>query len=102
MALVRCPHHQLQGMVLVCSHIVKSVEDKTKIEKIISLDLVANDSIDPFESMESTAFYCLVCAKQYDFPTENSQKPESEYENVVGKMGEAICIKCFKETYNIE
>ncbi len=97
MGLVRCNHHQLQGMALVCSHIAKSVEDKTNIQKAIRLDLVSGDFVDPFESMECTIYYCSICADHYAFPSYNSELPESEYENIIRKGFSGVCGKCFKE-----
>lgn len=98
MALIRCSHHQLQGIDLVCSHIAKSIDTNENIETIISLDLISDDSLNSFEAMDCTVFYCPTCAEQYDFPLKDDELPESEYENVVGKGFKGVCSKCFKLT----
>lgn len=98
MAMVRCNRHGLQGMDLVCSHIAAMVDERKNIGKIISLNFVSDENTeDPFDNMESEVFYCPKCVEQYGFPPEDSEMPESEYENVVGKEFRGVCVKCFKE-----
>lgn len=98
MGLCKCKFHGEASMIMVCSHISDCVDDRKSFEKpfTASFDFGLFPS-EPPTSLKITITYCPKCVELYGFPPENSEMPESEYENVVGKEFKGVCVKCFKE-----
>ncbi|HZH39085.1 MAG TPA: hypothetical protein VEX17_03375 [Bacillales bacterium] len=95
MGRIKCKTHGITGMVLACDHLRQDILDKIKFKKVITV--VFSD-----EELGKTFVlrYCPDCAVEHDFPIEDTEMPDENFNSMYEKNFSPNCYKCFQELIN--
>ena len=100
MGIIKCPKHGVTGLVPVCNHIYKSIQDSCKCDGIVQLRAEIS------EGEYLSKFLCRECALNNDVPLSGAVSTLEEilndndrYEVARSQGKQAVCIECLKEAY---
>jgi hypothetical protein len=97
MGLIKCSIHGFSGVDIVCSHMNRDIENRTRLPKVIRV--IFSDVIDAKENLKYdwVLRYCSECAVKYNFPPEDSEISEEKYQTMCDVNFYPCCGQCFKE-----
>jgi hypothetical protein len=99
MGRIECRQHGVTGMIFTCPHIIQSLRDQEKTERIIRVDFPDISDIEEKYNGDRKLFYCTRCVVEQGFPSENSEMPRDDFSQMYDKGFDPACWDCFTKLY---
>lgn len=93
-----CAYHGTSGLVYICPHIRKDIDDRVRSERIIRAVFPDTSAIEDRFKVKYQLRYCLDCAAEYHFPITDSEMFRTDFSSMYDNgIFHADCFQCLQE-----